>query len=100
MTKGVGWWMDTSIDCNAFDGAACAKAEHRAEQDIWIYDAKVVGRSEARRMRDRAVGICVEECPVIAYCAGYALRNPDLVGVWGGMDEDDRRKARKRLRAT
>ena len=33
-------------------------------------------------------------CPVQAACANYALADPDLVGVWGGLDEAERRLIR------
>jgi WhiB family redox-sensing transcriptional regulator len=38
-------------------------------------------------------------CPVRDDCAAYALDNPGLVGVWGGMDEHQRELARRRRRA-
>lgn len=33
-------------------------------------------------------------CPVLAECAAFALARDDLVGVWGGMSERERRLAR------
>ena len=37
-------------------------------------------------------------CPVRDDCLGYALDHPGLVGVWGGMDEQQRERARRRRR--
>lgn len=43
----------------------------------------------------RAVRVC-QTCPVIAECRAYALNSKEyLFGVWGGMTEADRRRARR-----
>lgn len=44
-----------------------------------------------------AKAICAS-CPVIDQCAEYALSLPDVQGVWGGMSEKDRSRARARTR--
>ena len=40
-----------------------------------------------------AKGIC-QSCPVSPACLRYALDDPDLVGVWGGTTERERRTIR------
>lgn len=45
-----------------------------------------------------AKDVC-NECPVIAECLGYALRNGERYGVWGGQSERELRKLRKAARA-
>lgn len=37
--------------------------------------------------------IC-RHCPVRQHCAAYAIALPELLGVWGGLSEQDRRQAR------
>ena len=40
--------------------------------------------------------IC-EECPYKIRCLDYALDNPDLLGIWGGTSDGERRKMRRSL---
>jgi WhiB family redox-sensing transcriptional regulator len=35
------------------------------------------------------------ECPYKARCLEYALKNPDLLGIWGGTTEYQRKALRK-----
>lgn len=49
---------------------------------------------------EQAKAVC-QDCPVSAECLEYALRTHQDAGVWGGMDEDERRtlwRARQRRR--
>jgi WhiB family redox-sensing transcriptional regulator len=46
-----------------------------------------------------AVSIC-RACPVRAECLAYAMDVDDLHGVWGGMSEQGRKKARRERRAS
>lgn len=45
----------------------------------------------------RAKGICAE-CPVQEACLQYALSTNQAAGVWGGLDANERRRLRRRLR--
>lgn len=40
---------------------------------------------------DEAVKVC-NDCPVRDACLKHALDQPEIFGVWGGMNERDRRK--------
>lgn len=42
----------------------------------------------------RAQVVC-SECPVRVECADYALADPELVGVWGGLSTVERRRLRR-----
>lgn len=44
---------------------------------------------------DRARQVCAN-CPVAASCTDYALRRPDLEGIWAGMTKEQRRRERSR----
>jgi hypothetical protein len=41
-----------------------------------------------------AKGICLN-CPYKARCLEYALRNPDVQGIWGGTNESQREALRR-----
>lgn len=41
-----------------------------------------------------AKAIC-RACPYMARCLEYAVKNPDLLGIWGGTTEAQRKRMRK-----
>jgi WhiB family redox-sensing transcriptional regulator len=41
----------------------------------------------------RAKSVC-RRCPVIQECAEFALGNREITGIWGGMDDEERRAER------
>lgn len=43
---------------------------------------------------DRAKGICNGDCPVRRECLDYALARRGIHGIWGGLDDEQRRKLR------
>jgi WhiB family transcriptional regulator, redox-sensing transcriptional regulator len=45
--------------------------------------------SKAGKLRAKAV--CHNDCPVRAECLNFALVNGEKYGIWGGLDEDERR---------
>ncbi len=46
---------------------------------------------------DRAKALC-RECPVIRQCLSWALDSCQDAGVWGGLDEEERREIRRARR--
>lgn len=76
----------------------------RADEDLWQRDASCRGpeavlffpptASESRAERDareaRAKRIC-SDCPVIVPCLDYAIRIREPHGIWGGLNEAERR---------
>lgn len=46
---------------------------------------------------DRARAICAS-CPVRIECLEYAMSTKQEAGIWGGLDEDERRRERARRR--
>jgi WhiB family transcriptional regulator, redox-sensing transcriptional regulator len=46
----------------------------------------------------QAKTVC-RDCPVRAQCLEWALNTTQAAGVWGGMDEDERRQLRRHRRA-
>lgn len=67
----------------------------------WRADAACVGELETMfaaasgPMAEQAKRVCAG-CPVVEECLDYALKTRQDFGVWGGMDELDRRRLRRR----
>lgn len=59
------------------------------ESKTWVF---FPGRGDQQAV-DAAKSICAT-CPVAVECAQYALRQTRLPGVWGGLSDHERRKAR------
>ena len=53
------------------------------------------GRAEREDREAKAVAICAS-CPVCTQCLEYALRNSIKHGVWGGLNPEERTRARRR----
>ena len=54
-------------------------------------DPFFAGRGEAHRA---ALAVCAS-CPVRVECGEAAMADPTTVGVWGGMNDQDRERARR-----
>lgn len=67
------------------------------EQGEWPERARCRGEDSEKWFAadsSEAKEVC-RSCPVAADCLGWALANGQDYGVWGGMDEDERRKLKK-----
>lgn len=42
----------------------------------------------------RAIEICTTSCPVRGECLDYGIAHPSEVGIWGGLNDDERRSIR------
>lgn len=65
--------------------------------DMWFPEEKGQHSAEAKLIclgRDAKNRTAIPACPVLERCAAYALAQTDLVGIWAGMTERDRRRAR------
>ena len=49
-------------------------------------------RKEVRLSRERIAKSICRQCPVAAQCLDYALRTREPHGVWGGLNEVERRQ--------
>ena len=72
-------------------GAACREVD----PDLF-FPAGTTG--QALEMVNVAKAIC-SACPVQAPCLRFAITTNQAYGVWGGCDEDERRRLRRQLRA-
>ena len=48
--------------------------------------------------REREAKLVCSACPYQLRCLEYALKNQDMLGIWGGTTEQDRKRLRKRAR--
>lgn len=82
----------------SFDGdvswqfdAACLGAVAKTGEDLFFHSDEPGGN--ASRVK-KAKAICAT-CPVKQKCLRYAVDN-DLLGVWGGTTDSERKKLRKK----
>jgi WhiB family redox-sensing transcriptional regulator len=63
-----------------------------ANQDLWFAEEHARGRHSGRLSPAtlEAKRICNEECQVRETCRDHALNRPEKIGVWGGLDENER----------
>lgn len=52
-------------------------------------------RREREIREDRARAVCAS-CPVHAQCLDYAFRNSIIYGIWGGLNQEERARERRR----
>ena len=52
-------------------------------------------RPEREIREAKAKAVC-QLCPVRAQCLDYVLRNSIRHGIWGGLDDEERARARRR----
>lgn len=67
-------------------GAACAGRD----PELWT--------GEHLSFHDKRVAkqIC-RTCPVINECAVFALKHPEMRGIWGGLEDYERTKIRRKM---
>ena len=68
-------------------GALCAQSD----PDLWHPAENALAAHQI------AKDIC-RQCPELSPCAAYAIADPSLRGIWGGMGTKERQKARRLLR--
>jgi WhiB family redox-sensing transcriptional regulator len=77
-------------------------------ESAWIERARCIGEDPelffpvgsslpAMEQAERAKAVC-RECPVIETCLAWALDTCQDAGVWGGLDEEERREIRRARR--
>jgi WhiB family redox-sensing transcriptional regulator len=81
------------------------QAARRRRDTTWMADGACVGEDTewwfypvgAEDNYQYARQVC-QTCPVRAACAAHAMRDPDMMGVWGGLDEKQRAGLRRDAR--
>ena len=62
------------------------------EADARCFVPPMSGESaDERRVRESAAKRICADCPVRRECLDYALRVRESLGIWGGLDETERR---------
>lgn len=64
-------------------------------EDIELFFGPAGERERERTLRERVAKSICYQCPVRTDCLEYALADPQK-GVWGGLNHDERTKARRR----
>jgi WhiB family redox-sensing transcriptional regulator len=74
--------------------AAC-----RGEDSALFFAPSYFERREEKLARERRAKAICARCPVMGECLGFALRVREPHGVWGGMNEQERRQLLRQRRA-
>ncbi len=77
VTDGVEWQMR----------AAC-----RGPQSVVFFPPTVAEAKDERSERERRAKAICAQCSVITECLEYALRIREPHGIWGGLNEQERRR--------
>lgn len=77
------------------DYAACL----RYDPEIFFPEIETGRQSNIpKRLAEKAINICKEECTVQEDCLTYALRNNEQFGIWGGLTTKQRETLKRRNR--
>lgn len=79
------------MSAQRIESAWQTRAACRGPQAVVFYPPSTFERKEERRLREaRAKDIC-RSCPVRVECLDYALAIREPHGIWGGLNEAERR---------
>lgn len=74
----------------------CSKAD--PEMFFPVDAAPGVPRNSEVYLHEKEAKAICAECPLRVQCADYALQDPEIQGIWGGLTGGDRRRMLRRLR--
>lgn len=80
-------------------GKAIAEAPEIPPCMISDPEAWFVNTSQGRSREVVNVKNLCKACPVQKECLSYAIANPELVGIWGGLTSRERSRLRAKSRA-
>jgi WhiB family redox-sensing transcriptional regulator len=69
-----------------------AKAACKGPQAAVFFPPAQVERKDEREARERRAKAICAECPVRAPCLDYAIQIRELHGIWGGLNEVERKQ--------
>jgi WhiB family redox-sensing transcriptional regulator len=84
-------------DFMEFGNAPCSEND----PEIFFPVDRIEGKNPQRRavyLSERSAKITCSGCPYKMRCFEYAIKNEDLLGIWGGTTEQERRQVRKGAR--
>jgi len=87
-------WPHLTLNFVMFEGALCSNQDYDPEwwtADNSRYSDRTVHMDEYHRKAKRICAVC----PVMNACAVYAINHEELLGVWGGTTDAERREIRR-----
>lgn len=69
-----------------------ARAACKGPHAVVFFPPSHIERKEERLQRERAAKNICKTCSVSEQCLGYALRIREAHGIWGGLNESERRQ--------
>jgi WhiB family transcriptional regulator, redox-sensing transcriptional regulator len=69
------------------------RAACKGPQSHLFFPPNHIERKQERQRRERAAKAICRECPVVQECREYALMVREPHGIWGGLNEYERRQA-------
>ncbi len=73
-----------------------ASAACRADNAVYFFAPNHFERKPEKDLREGiAKGLC-RRCPVADQCLNYAMSVPDCNGIWGGLNELERKRLQRR----
>ena len=89
-------------DFNKYGAPPCSEsfpdgffAEERSEY-TYIKDGIEYTRIVSQYAHEKEVKAICSSCPYKVECAEYAINDPSLLGIWGGLTEKNRKEIRTR----
>ena len=64
--------------------------------DVQLFFGADEEQPSEREFREAKAKAVCESCPVRRECLDYAVENSVRYGIWGGLDEDERKLERRR----
>lgn len=77
---------------NQHDETWQARAACRGPQSIVFFPPSYVERKDERIRREREAKAICRSCSVLGDCLDYALRIREPHGIWGGLNEAERKQ--------
>lgn len=65
-------------------------------QSLVLFFGMPAERGDLKDVREQKAKAICAECPVKAACLAHALSAPEKDGIWGGLDEKERKSERRR----
>lgn len=85
---------------NQHDEAWQLRAACRGPQSIVFFPPSYVERKDERMRREREAKAICRSCGVLSDCLDYALRIKEPHGIWGGLNESERKQVLDRRAAS
>jgi WhiB family redox-sensing transcriptional regulator len=85
-------WRESSMKVGTTRASWDTDAACRGPQSALFFPPTPRETPDRRDLREAAAKQICLRCPVRRECLDYALRSPEQFGVWGGLNEDERRE--------